>query len=352
MKFLSFLLVFLSSYKLLALSELNESIKNFTKRIKNNELHITHQKVVLKEIKEDPAPSKTTFKLKRKHRTLDRIARLLSRELSGHYKTASYSVAWVKNEYGQPALAISMKNDYVSQKNIIRALENIMKDSRHAADDTPGNLDEVIKKERVSLKKIIAQISTTSDEIKLKKLKKQYYVLRKKIDQLKLFLCTRPAHKKYDRRAGQFFTMIRWDDVLQIGNKHGNHSELVLVGYVCYNNSILGYIENDRGQKIPYQYIGNSMNTCGSCTALINGNEKITGINNISDENNIAIFTRGHHHHLYFYDFPVPGWACSINKKSYKEILKLMSDSPNINEIPSNRLFVLTTHDVSDSDEE
>lgn len=294
------------------------------------------------------------FEIKKEHRILDTIARLLAEELSNDINSPSYSVAWVKNRLGKTALAVAInEKKYLNKGNLVKALRNIRKDSFLLANSTRGDLNKFIKEKVLVLNELIKKIEKTKNKYKFRRLEKEYHLIRKDVDLIKLFQSTLPKGKKYNPKVAKFLNNINKDNCLLLDSYDSIiHSELSVVRYILETNSYFGYIKNSRNEDIPYQYIGSSKKSCAKCVSLINGKNDLIGINNLTDKTHMAIFLRGYNPYAYPGKYFIPGWSKRINNKSEKWIKKQLKDLPWINKLNIGQKFVSKTESLSQSDDE
>lgn len=342
--------------------DLNKAINKLTLAINGytQKLTLLKEKKIKEKAKEkvdekiEEKPTIFFFVIKKEHRILDTIARLLAQELSNDINSPSYSVAWVKNKSGKTALAVAInEKKYLNKKNLIKALRNIRDNSFSLANYTKGDLDEFIKKNVLALNELVEKIENCKNKNELRRLKKKYHKIRNDVDLIKLFQSTLPKGKKYNPKVAKFLNNINRNNCLLLDSYDSTiHSELSVIRYILETNSYYGYIKNSNGHEIPYQYIGNSKKCCAKCTSLINGKHDLIGINNLTDKTHMAFFFRGHNPYSYPGKYYIPGWSKRINDKPEKWIKKQLKDLPWINKLEKGQKFVLTLEDISQSDDE
>jgi hypothetical protein len=285
------------------------------------------------------------IKLEKGHRSLDTLARLLSREMAfggdcgpvGSVSVALFSTG------GKNKLLISTK-DNRANNNAFIALTKVISYSNKLGLYVK-DFEAFLELRKRELKEIALELKSCTNDKEEAKLIKRKYQARQDIDKIKLYLS---LNYKGDDKIRQLFkttlSNISVNNVVIIKNPFNLHSELNAIKYLLENNFILSYTASASGLPVPYQYIGGSILNCAKCSALIKGGENIVGINSKSDNQNLVFFSRGNYR-MGYPNFVIPKWSSQINNKSKIDMAEALDKLSS----PASKLSVKTLMQIQDA---
>lgn len=335
-----------------------------------------HQAVKRQPLFATVSPSSVSIELKKEHRILDTIARLLIQELRRNgIDLGSVSIALIRED-GIDKLAVAFKRYPIECEDtewFFQALNNLLYYSINS-----WNEEEYISAEKRNFRIAMYYLNYP---MKNSWASYQKLVARQNIDKTKFkkFLLmdfrTLPGNdicrriqkifvEKYLNERGRLIisaNKLDAENILLVNNlpvkkNISYHSEIALAEYLLDNRLYLGHLETDNSIK-PYQYIGSSFKMCSMCNAVIrgriskDGNLLIKGYNQHPDIP-LLIFLRGN------YDFFYPKYLITKRTRELNPcelfILEynLRYSSKPSNSVQLGKIIIEQSVDISDTDEE
>lgn len=290
-----------------------------------------------------------SFVLRKEHRLLDTIARLLTRELSLNVDAAgSLSVALI-NDNGQDKLAIALKHTRSDVLPIIKALNNIVFYSERLA-GIVSNVDVFIDRNKAIINQADKDLRVLEDG-RIRAAAKSRIEARQNIDKIKLimFIQGHASTVGETRLQNLFNHGFDESNVVLAKNVLNYHSEIAMADFLIDGQYELGQLGTKKGGSIKFQYIGNSIKMCSKCTGIINGGKNIRGYNQDAP---FVIFFAGSYN-VGYPSYMVPERALKLNRCDRWQLsTRLDSLGRPSKSISLGKLILEQNLDVSDSEEE
>lgn len=304
------------------------------------------KQIFLNSLNDTADANNVSMLLRKSHRLLDTLSRLLANVLAIEYENASKSLSLMLFP-GQSLdkLIVATKANRANSY-IIEALKEIVIQARDEANHTTS-----IKVLKERNRQIWENIKTAPSQKQRRELLQEARSSRYKIDLKKLYMALNSTDSDPILRAFKnVLNNISADSVVILPNPYNYHSEMVLTEYLQLKKVPLGFIEWNAA-SIPYQYLGGDLLNCAHCNACLKGAKGIHGLNR-APKIDMIMFTRGSYMATY------PGYVpsrrvCLINQVNKFTLLKSLKEIDGIvaaKDCPLHELIKMQYSELSDSD--